>query len=157
MYTKEFEVRWNDLDANRHLGNSSYISYMSHTRLSCFMDGGFGQKEMVEYNIGPVVFFEHMYYFKEIFPGNPVTVSATLTGLSEDGKYFSFRQDFYDVNGKNLARGEMMGSWIDLSTRKLRPLPEKLLGIMQNLSRTEDFKVLTKEDTRKHKQYPLHL
>ena len=28
MYLKEFEVRWNDLDANRHLANSSYINFM---------------------------------------------------------------------------------------------------------------------------------
>ena len=30
MYLKEFEVRWNDLDANRHLANSSYINYESY-------------------------------------------------------------------------------------------------------------------------------
>ncbi|QNJ97621.1 acyl-CoA thioesterase [Constantimarinum furrinae] len=157
MYTKEFEVRWNDLDANRHLANSSYISYMSHTRLSCFMDGGFGQREMVEFNMGPVVFYEHIYYFKEVFPGKPITVSAQLKGLSEDGMYFSFLQNFYDTEGRNIARGEMMGSWIDLGTRRLRPLPEKMLRIMEGLPRTNDFKVLTKEDTRKYGQYPEHL
>ena len=38
MYLKEFEVRWNDIDANRHLANSAYINYMSHTRLSFMLE-----------------------------------------------------------------------------------------------------------------------
>lgn len=25
MYLKEFEIRWNDIDANRHMANSAYI------------------------------------------------------------------------------------------------------------------------------------
>jgi acyl-CoA thioester hydrolase len=78
MYLKEFEVRWNDLDANRHLANSSYINFMSHTRLSYMMENGFGQNSMVTNNIGPVVFYEHMFYFREVFPGKPIRVSRQL-------------------------------------------------------------------------------
>jgi acyl-CoA thioester hydrolase len=58
MYSKEFEVRWSDLDANRHLANSSYINFMSHTRLSYMMENGFGQQNMVKNDIGPVVFYD---------------------------------------------------------------------------------------------------
>ena len=88
MYLKEFEIRWNDIDANRHLANSAYINFMSHTRLSYMLENGFGQANMVANNIGPVVFYEHMFYFKEVFPGKPITVSLALKGLSEDGMYF---------------------------------------------------------------------
>ncbi|MDT0556499.1 acyl-CoA thioesterase [Patiriisocius hiemis] len=157
MYTKEFEVRWNDIDANRHLANSAYINYMSHTRLSYMLENGFGQAKMVEFNIGPVVFYEHMYYFKEVFPGKPINVSLQLKGLSENGMYFSFLHNFYDHKGRNIARCEMMGGWIDLTKRKLRDLPEELLDNLGSLEKTEDFKVLTKEDTRKFNQVPMHL
>ena len=85
MYLKEFEVRWNDLDANRHLANSSYINFMSHTRLSYMMENGFGQNSMVINNIGPVVFYEHMFYFREVFPGKPIRVSLQLKGISKNG------------------------------------------------------------------------
>jgi len=157
MYLKDFEVRWNDLDANRHLANSSYINYMSHTRLSYFMEMGFGQKEMIKNNIGPVVFYEHMFYFKEIFPGKPIRVSLQLKGLSEGGMYFEFQHNFYNTEGKNLARCNMMGGWIDLKTRRLRDLPDSLISAISGLDKTEDFKVLTKEDTRKFQQFPLDL
>lgn len=157
MYLKEFEIRWNDIDANRHLANSAYINFMSHTRLSYMLEHGFGQEKMVAYEIGPVVFFEHMYYFKEVFPGKPIKVSLELKGLSEDGMYFSFLHNFFDHKGRNIARCEMMGGWIDLKLRKLRGLPEELYSSLSSLQKTEDFKVLTKEDTRKYAQTPKDL
>jgi len=157
MYIKDFEVRWNDLDANRHLANSSYLNYMSHTRLSYMMEKGFGQSNIIKHNIGPVVFYEHMFYFKEIFPGEPIRVSLELKGISEGGMYFEFQHNFYNTEGKNLARCNMMGGWIDLKTRKLINLPKTLFSALSELHKTEDFKVLTREDTRKFKQIPINL
>lgn len=157
MYIKEFEVRWNDLDANRHLANSSYINYMSHTRLSYMMEKGFGQKKMIKHNIGPVVFYEHMFYFKEIFPGEAIRVSLELKGISESGMYFEFQHNFYNKDGINMARCNMMGGWIDLETRKLRELPSQLFEALDQLHKTDSFKVLTKEDTRLYKQFPRNL
>lgn len=150
MYTKEFEIRWSDVDANRHLRNSAYIDYMSHTRMSFLMENGLDQKQMAQYDLGPVAFYEHMYYFREVFPGKPIRVSLQLKGISEDGMYFQFMHNFYDEEGKNFASCEMMGGWIDLKQRKLVGLPEELLQKLNALDRTEDFKVLTKEDTRRH-------
>ena len=157
MYIKEFEVRWNDIDANRHLANSAYINYMSHTRLSFMLENGFGQADMVRNNIGPVVFYEHMFYFKEAFPGKPVRVSLQLKGISKGGMYFQFLHNFFNDKGQNIARCEMMGGWINLTERKLRELPDDLLTNLSSLSKTDDFKILTKEDTRKYGQVPQHM
>lgn len=157
MYIKEFEVRWNDLDANRHLANSSYLNFMSHTRLTYLMEKGFSQKAMAQHNIGPVVFNEHVFYFKEVFPGEAIKVSLEIKGLSENGMYFEFEHNFYNQKGQNLARCVMMGGWIDLKTRKLIDLPETLFVALETLDKTKDFKILTKEDTRKFNQFPIHL
>lgn len=157
MYIKEFEIRWSDIDANRHLANSAYINFMSHTRMGFLMDHGLGQREMLHYNIGPVVFYEHIYYFKEVFIGKPITVSLQLKGLSEYGMYFEFLHNFYDSHGKNFASCEIMGGWIDMKERKLTALPKELLERWGSLEKTSDFKVLTKNDTRNHKKSPQHL
>ena len=69
MFFKEFEIRWSDMDANRHMANSAYINFMSHTRMAYLGQLGFNQNSMAAHNIGPVVFYEHVYYFKEAFPG----------------------------------------------------------------------------------------
>lgn len=157
MYTKEFEIRWSDMDANRHLANSAYVNFMSHTRMGFMLENGFGQQELVKNNLGPVVFYEHIYYFKELFIGRPVKVSLQLKGLSEDGMFFEFLHNFYDHKGRNCARCEMLGSWIDLKTRKLSALPSELRDKLGRLEHTEDFRVLTKEDTRTHGVVPKDL
>jgi acyl-CoA thioester hydrolase len=157
MYIKEFEIRWDDVDANRHLRNSAYIDYMSHTRMSFFSDRGFGQKHLAELNLGPVALYEHMFYFKEAFPEKPLKVSLQLKGLSEDGTFFEFRHNFYNHKGQNLGRCDMLGAWINLKTRKLTPLPEELFTFLDGVEKTEDYKVLTKADTRRHGQIPKDL
>ena len=154
MYFKEFDIRWSDLDANRHLANTAYINFMSHTRMGFLMENGFDQRTLAKQNLGPVVFYEHVYYFKEVFAGKPVRVSLELKGLSEDGMYFEFLHNFYDYKGRNVASCEMMGAWIDLETRKLTSLPEDFYKNFDRLDKAEDFRVLTKEDTRKFGKRP---
>ncbi len=157
MYTKEFEIRWSDVDANRHLRNSAYTDYMSHTRMSFFSDKGFGQLELAKLNIGPIALSEHMYYFKEVFPGNPIRVSLQLKGISENGMFFEFLHNFYDNKGRNLARCEMMGAWIDLKERKLRGLPAELFDYLEGMDKAPGFKIISKADTRKYGQIPQDL
>ncbi len=157
MYTKQFEIRWSDVDANRHLRNSAYIDYMSHTRMSFFMESGLDLTNLTKHNLGAVAFYEHMYYFREVFPGKPITVSLQLKGISEDGMYFEFLHNFYDEKGKNIARCEMMGAWIDMEKRRLTGLPELFLKKMNAVEKTDDFKIITKEDTRKYNERPKDL
>jgi acyl-CoA thioester hydrolase len=157
MYTKEFEIRWSDVDANRHLRNSAYTDYMSHTRMSFFSDKGFGQLELAKLNIGPIALSEHMYYFKEAFPGNPIRVSLQLKGISENGMFFEFLHNFYDHKGRNLARCEMMGAWIDLKERKLRGISTELFDYLEGMDKAPSFKIITKEATRKYGQVPQDL
>ena len=157
MFVKEFEIRWNDIDANRHLANKAYIEYAAHTRMAFLIDLGFDQRSLGKLNIGPVVFYEHIYYFKEVFYGKPIKVSLELSGMSEDGKFFEFMHNFYDYKGRNFARYEMMGAWIDLSTRKLIPLPEELYRLLDTMEHPDTFRVLTKEDTRKFAKTPVDL
>lgn len=157
MYTKQFEVRWSDLDANRHLANSAYQNFMSHTRMAFLIENGFGHKEMGMYNVGPVIFYEHIYYFKEVFAGKPITVSVEVVGMSEDGSFFEFEHNFYDYKGRNLARCEMLGAWMNLKERKITPLPDPLQDLTESFPKSEKFKVLTKKDTRKHGKTPVDL
>ncbi len=157
MYLKEFEVRWNDLDANRHLANSTYINYMSHTRMSYLMDLGFNQESMAKHQMGPVVFYEHMYYFREILSGMPIRVSLEVMGLSEDGMYFEFHHNFYDSKGRNMAHCELMGGWINLEKRKLIALPEVFLNKFREVDKPEGFRILSAADTRRFPKRPRDL
>lgn len=155
IYQKKFEIRWSDLDANRHLANSAYQNFMSHTRMGFLIENGFSSEELAKLNIGPVVFYEHIYYFKELLPEDKVLVSLQLKGLSEDGMFFEFEHNIFNQHGHNCARCEMMGGWINLKTRSLTSLSTNLTNRVKELDQTENFRVLTKEDTRKHGVKPI--
>ncbi len=149
MYTKQFEIRWSDVDANKHLANSAYMNFMSHTRMAFLMEHGFSLKQLSTFNLGPVVFYEHIYYFKEAFIGMPILVSLEVDGLSDDGAFYKFHHNFYTKSGKNIAFCEMLGSWINLQTRKITPLPKSLLDLAHAFPKTKSYKTLTKAATRK--------
>jgi len=157
MYYKEIEIRWSDMDANRHLANTAYLDFGGHTRIDFLASLGFDQKYMETHQIGPVVFYEHVYYFREVFPGKPIKVSLDLMGLSSDGMFFEFHHNFYDHTGKNFAHTELMGGWMNLSTRKLIPLPVELLDRFKKVPKHPDFRILTKQDTRAHAKIPKDL
>lgn len=157
MYKKQFEIRWSDVDANRHLANSAYVNFMSHTRVAFFEDHGFSLNNLAKFDISPVIFHEHIYYFKEAFLGTPITVSLEVSGSSEDGMFFKMIHNIYDDKGKNLAHCDLLGAWINLKTRKLTALPENFINEMKSFPKTADYKVLTKEDTRKNAVKPKDL
>lgn len=157
MFKKEFEIRWSDVDANRHLANSAYINFMSHTRVAFFEAYGFSLSKLAKADISPVVFYEHIYYFKEAFLGTPITVSLEVSGLSDDGMFFKIIHNFYNPKGENLAHCEMFGAWINLKTRALTALPENFLKKMTSFPKASDFKILTKDDTRKYGKKPINL
>ena len=157
MYKKQFEIRWSDIDANRHLSNAAYLHYSGHTRMSYLEQLGFNQHTMAEHQIGPIVFYEHIYYFKEVFIGEPIQVSCELKGMSENGMFFEFHHDFYDADGKNFAHSEMMGAWMDLKVRKLTALPSVFMKAVDQMERAEGYRVLTKEDTRRYAKVPKDL
>jgi acyl-CoA thioester hydrolase len=156
MFSKDFEVRWSDLDANRHLANSAYVNFMSHTRMAYFMEVGIDHETLVARQLAPVVLYEHMYYFKEILPGEPVSVTLEVTGLSLDGMFFEYHHNMYDRNGKNVAHAEIMGAWISLKNRSLTPLPDDWLERFNWEVKSDSFRILTKEDTRKYGKIPRH-
>ncbi len=148
MYIKEFEIRWSDMDANRHLANSAYFNFMSHTRMSFFWENGITQEKLAEHGLGPVVFHEQMHYFREALPGRPVRVSLEVTGLSADGMFFGFHHNFYDADGIHIGHCRIMGGWIDLTSRKLTGLPDIFLELFEKMEKSAEFRELTRADTR---------
>lgn len=147
---QKFEIRWSDLDPNRHLANYAFINFMSQARLNFLRTNGIDQNTLENYDLGPIAFYENIYYFKEVSPDSTVYLSVQLKGMAENGMFFEFQHNIYDENGRNLATCEMMGAWIDLKSRKLKAFPEDLLPNFNAMEKAADFKTLTKEDTRKH-------
>ena len=89
--------------------------------------------------------------------GPPLRVSLEVTGLSQDGMFFRIEHNVYNDKGENLATCELLGAWINLKSRQLTALPSEFLDEMDAFPKSKDFKVLTKEDTRKFGKKPINL
>lgn len=157
MYIKEFEIRWSDLDANLHLGNSKYIDFMSHTRMSFLTENNLGLDLMLKNNLGPITLHEHVHYFREIKPRETINVSLEVSGHSLDGRFLMFEHNFYNQEGKNLAYAEILFSWIDIKKRKIGTVSKELLSIIESFPRSQSFKHLTKKDLKAQAKMPKDL
>ncbi|HAS45504.1 MAG TPA: thioesterase [Microscillaceae bacterium] len=153
-YYCSFEVRWSDLDANRHLANASYMNYGSHTRIKFLSEHGFPQVKFQEHQIGPVVFSEGFHFFKEMMPNEQVYITLELQGASENYMFFQFHHNFYKQDGSHAAFAELYGGWMSLARRRLTLPPKELVQTLDKMPRTSDFKTLSKEDLKRVRMQP---
>lgn len=142
MFEKILVAGWGDMDFNSHMRNTAYLDKSADVRMMFFSENGFPMVEFMRRRLGPVVMRDEVEYFKEVGLLDPLRVTLTGAGLSEDGSRFKIRNEFYLLSQKLAARVTSSGGWLDLSTRKLVAPPEELVRAMRSLQRAEDFEVL---------------
>lgn len=139
---EQFTVRWSDLDANRHLRNTVFSEYATHTRFRLLEARGFSQERFEELRFGPVMFREEIRYRRELRFAERVRVNMLMAGLAADGSQWRVRQEVMRENGKEAAVLTIDGAWIHLDTRKTIAPPPELVRLLQELPRTRDFEEL---------------
>jgi acyl-CoA thioester hydrolase len=141
-FEERFAVRWSDLDANRHVRNTIFSEFATHTRFRLLEAHGFSQAMFERLRFGPVMFREEVRYRRELVFGEQVTVNVRAAGLAEDGSQWRVHQEVTRADGKQAALLTIDGAWIDLDSRKLLAPPPELFRLLQDLPRTEDFEVM---------------
>ncbi|KYH06573.1 MULTISPECIES: acyl-CoA thioesterase [Chryseobacterium] len=152
IFYHKFEVRWSDLDANKHLANSSYVQYCAQARMAFMTKEKMGVTQLSRWGIGPVILHERYSFFKEIYADQTVIVSVEIDGCAEDSSIYRFVHKFYTPDGMHCATAEATGVWIDMMLRKMTTPPDDVVEAM-NKYKTADTVVLSKEDFKK---FPFH-
>jgi len=142
MYTKKLYAGWADMDFNSHMKNTAYLDKTADVRQMFLIEHGFPMEQFLRLRIGPVVMKDEVEYFREVGLQQEITVSYALAGHAPDGSRFLLRHEIFRSDGKLAARVTSTGGWLDLTERKLIAPPPALLAAMNELERTEDFKVL---------------
>ncbi len=141
-YSKTYDIRWSDLDANGHVNYAVYIDAAGDLRYHFFTAHGFPPEKFVELGIGPVYTSIHADFFREVRMGETVTLTYALSGLSPSGARWKVRHDVFKSNGKKAVSIELEGAILDLSTRRpVVPFPG-LLQVFNLVPRTDSFVVL---------------
>ena len=142
LFTREFHVRWGDLDFNGHMKNTAYLDTSADVRLMYFDSRGFSLREFERLRIGPVIQQEELQYFREMRMLQKVTVTLAAAGLSEDASRFRLRNEFFGEGGKLTARVFSTGGWLDQAARRLTRPPADVARALLELSRSDDFVIL---------------
>ncbi|WP_400191275.1 acyl-CoA thioesterase [Hymenobacter sp. B81] len=134
-YTKQYPIRWADLDPNGHMRHSAYNDYAAQLRLDFLEDAGYPLARFAQLGIGPILFREDTRFLREISPNETITVGAELAGLSPDGRKWRIVHTVYKADGRESAVITVDGAWLDLRQRKLTAPPAELTAALGQLER----------------------
>jgi acyl-CoA thioester hydrolase len=142
---EQIQVRWADIDANRHLRHSVYYDYGAAVRMNVLSRQGLTTRKLEELNIGPVLFREEAIFKREIVFEDTITLTIELVKATEDFGRWSLRHNFLKGDGSLAAILNIDGAWIDLSKRKLAPANDFIKNIFTNFPKAPDFQLINIE------------
>jgi len=149
-YSKSYEIRWSDIDANGHVNYAAYIDAAADLRYHFFTERNFPPEKFQQLGIGPIYTAIHAQFFREVRMGETVTITYALAGVSPQGGRWKVHHDVLKSNGKKAVSIDLEGAILDLSTRRAAlPTPE-LLQTFNLIPRTINFEVLS--ETRQIKR-----
>lgn len=142
LFECRFEVRWADLDGNRHVRNTAFSEYATHTRFRLLASHGFDQARLESLRFGPVMMREEVRYRREVLFGDALVVNVRCAGLSPDSSQWRVHQEVLRSDGREAAVLTIQGGWIDLDSRKPIIPPAELASVLRTLPRTRDYEDL---------------
>ncbi len=142
MHTQEIQIRWADVDANRHLRHSVYYDYGASMRINALSAMGLSMKKLEELDIGPVLFREEAIFKREILFEDTVTIDVVVVKAREDFSRWSLRHHLRKADGSLAAIINIDGAWIDLSKRKLAMPGELIADVFRQFPKAPDFELL---------------
>src|SRR5574342_1424391 len=117
-YSKTYEIRWSDLDANRHVNYAAYIDAAGDLRYRFFTEHNFPPERFEQLGVGPIYTAIHAQFLREVRMGETVTITYLLSGLSPKGGRWKVHHDILKSNGKKAVTIDLEGTILDLATRK---------------------------------------
>ena len=141
-YSKDFEFRWSDVDANQHVMHSKYYEAAAHCRMSFLKERGITIELLKSLSIGPILFREECSFRKEIYGGEIISVSFQLTKAKRDGSRFSTLHEFKKEDGSIAATLQADLAWIDTTKRKLTTPPPHVMSMMDDAPKHSNFEFI---------------
>jgi acyl-CoA thioester hydrolase len=141
-FSTPIQIRWADIDQNRHLRHSVYYDYGAMARIEFLNDHGLTSAKFEELHMGPILFREEAIFKREIKFGDSVHVDVELVKASSDYARWSMRHNFLKPDGSIAAIINIDGAWIDIVKRKLATPNDFIQHIFADIPRSADFQLI---------------
>jgi len=145
QFSRLIQIRWADIDANRHLRHSAYYDYGATMRMMFLSENGLSTQKLEELHVGPILFREEAIFKREIKLEDLITVDVALIKANANFSRWSFRHNFVKSDGSLAATINIDAAWIDLIKRKLTIPDEFIQRIFENCPRAQDFQFIVHE------------
>jgi acyl-CoA thioester hydrolase len=113
-------IRYADIDAQRHLNNVAYLSFMEHARIEYMRELGLWQGESFDH-IGMILAETRCSYTAPAYLGESVTVWLRVCHLGNKSFHFDYR---LETERGEIATGHSVQVCYDYTAQQSIPLPD---------------------------------
>ncbi len=125
----DITVRFFDLDANNHVNNSVYFTYMEEARTKLLLEQYLTCKEN---GVHFVVAEANCKYKKQIGLQDKISIHLTVQNIT--GVSFEIYYDFVDSSGQLFAEGNTVMACVNEKSKKLVRLPQDIIDYFVQLN-----------------------
>lgn len=142
IYRVPLNIRWADIDANRHLRHSVYYDFAAAMRMNILNGQGLTTEKLIEYHIGPILFREEAVFKREVKLEDKVEIDVQLSKCMPDYSRWALRHNISRPDGTVCTIITVDGAWMDLEKRKLTIPNEFIQSIFAGFPKSPDFEWL---------------
>lgn len=142
IYKEELNIRWADIDANRHLRHSVYYDFAAAMRMNYLNRSGLTTAKLIEYHIGPILFREEAIFKREVKLEDKVSIDVGLSKALPDYSRWSLSHRIIKPDGTICTIITVDGAWMDIEKRKLTVPNEFIQNIFAGFPKSPDFEWL---------------
>jgi acyl-CoA thioester hydrolase len=146
-FSLPIQVRWSDIDQNRHLRHSAYYDYGATVRIACFSEHGLTNLKFEDLRMGPILFREEAIFKREIKFEDKIVADIEVTKATSDFARWSLRHNIYKDDGTLCAVLNLDGAWIDIVKRKLTIPNGFVQAVFNDFPRSADFEWVVRKSS----------
>jgi acyl-CoA thioester hydrolase len=128
-------LRWGDLDAMNHLNNTLYFRLMEEARISWFVENDMMMKN--DTSEGPILAFASCDFLKPMSYPCTTTVTQTVTRIGRSSMDLDVTIEGDEPEPLLYAKGRNVLVWLDYSTGKSAPWPDRLVKALDHAAAIE--------------------
>ena len=128
-FTTEIPLRVTDINYGGHLGNDAILSLAQEARARLFASHGFTELDVD--GVGTLMVDAVVVFRSEAFYGETIVADVAVCDFSRIGCDFVFGLS-EKSDGREVARVKTGITFLDYSTRKIQPVPEKFKRIFED-------------------------
>jgi acyl-CoA thioester hydrolase len=126
VFEKTIQVRWADVDQNRHVRHSVYYDYGAFIRMRLIHAAGYSAAALTDKAVGPILFEEKCSFIREILLEDSIRINVLKENVNADASRWTLHHELFNQHDQKVAHITAVGAWLDLGKRKLTVPPAEL-------------------------------